>query len=115
MKVKYDRARVNRDAKRLTLVGVPLSVAMRESWRAEKLRVLKRMLASGVVEFTFKEAGKQLQRTIAGTTVPHLIPKDKLQNMPARESVRNPFLYVYDTKSDNWTPLNRSKVEIEFT
>lgn len=109
---KYDRARVIADAKRFTYVGVPYSVALKEAWRAEKLRVLKRMLAAGVVEFTFKEAGAQVQRVI-GTMVPHLIPAKQKATKPTRTTPIETHVAVYDTKEDKWKQLNVSTADIE--
>lgn len=112
-KIKYDRARIALEAKRFTYVGVPYSVALKEAWRAEKLRVLKRLLASGVVEFRLREAGK-LIRDIAATTVPHLIPINKRQLLPRKVSTTDPYVRIYDTKEDKWTTLNNSTADIEF-
>lgn len=111
MKHKYDRARVISDAKRFTYVGVPYSVALKEAWRAEKLRVLKRLLASGIVEFTLREAGKAVKKVTA-TTVPHLIPAAKRQIMPKITSI-DPYVHIYDTKEDKWTRLNNSTADVE--
>jgi len=114
MKIKYNRAKITSDAKRFTLVGVPYSVALKESWRAEKLRVLKRMLASGVVEFTLREAGNVVKK-ITATTVPHLIPAAKRLERPAKLAIVDPFVHVYDTVEDKWTKLNNSTAEIEIS
>lgn len=111
MKIKYNRAKITSDAKRFTLVGVPYSVALKESWRAEKLRVLKRMLASGVVEFSLREAGA-VMRKMTATTVPHLIPAAKRQIFPKR-TAGDLYVRIYDTKEDKWTMLNNSTAEVE--
>jgi hypothetical protein len=108
-KPKFDRKRVFYDAKRFALVGVPYPVALKEAWRAEKFRVLKRLLATGVVEFQFQEAGKQVQR-IVGTTMPHLLPADQ-RVAPKSEMA---YVRVYDTTLEAWRKINSSTSDIEF-
>lgn len=108
-KVKYDKKRVLRDAYKFVLVGVPQEIALEESWRAEKIRVLKRMMATGIVEFNLKEAGKQVQHLI-GTTAPHLIPKKNKTIIPKFEGA---YVNLFDTEHKAWRRINKSIAEIE--
>jgi len=106
-KPKYNRKRVMYDARRFALVGVPYSIALKEAWRAEKFRVLKKMLSTGLVEFSFRQAGAHMQKVI-GTTVPHAIPK-KARALPKSNSA---FVSVYDTQLAAWRSINTSLTEI---
>jgi len=108
-KAKYNRKRVYYDAKRFSLVGVPYPIALKEAWRAEKFRVLKQMLATGLVEFSFKQAGAQMQK-LTGTTMPHAIPI--VDRTPVKHQF--PYVRVYDTKLHAWQNINTSTADIQF-
>jgi hypothetical protein len=109
-KPKCNRKRVLYDAKRFALVGVPYSIALKEAWRVEKFRVLKQMLATGIVEFRFKQAGAAMQR-MTGTTMPHAIPK-QARALPIVD--RRAYVSVFDTEQGAWRNLNVSTVDLEF-
>lgn len=107
-KSPFDRKKILNDAKRFAIIGVPYSVALKHAWREEKLRILKRKLASGIVEFQLKEAGKELTK-VFGTTVPHLVPADKRQHTPAGA----PYFQLFDTKLQAWRSINKTTADIE--
>ena len=100
-KPKYDRSKVIIQATRFTFVGIPFKVAMKEAWKEEKLRVLKAMLRSGVVQFTFKTAAQQLRKA-KGTTC-----KKKIPNIPPPLDVKTLFNF-YDVKKQGWRKFEKN-------
>jgi len=99
MKLKFtpeQRARIVRDARRFNLVGLPYKVALAESQKEERLRVLRKMLSTGIVDITFKAASKKLQRAL-GTTMPAFVPKRKIE-APRSKNLLN----FYDVQLKGW-------------